>query len=184
MGWLFRELSGPYLLFLALWNPEITWRTRIYKLAWGGKAYELDTSKESITNSMFEKDARQFGGEDLEMKAADKSIRSIDINHELGGEPSGIQIISSIGGGNDSNLVHMRDVVKQSTVAIESNNHHHLHHYRSFSSSSLLDKQQNQQQIIRLHQLKIQEQQQQQQHKFQLNNLFAPSTLSMPKIKS
>lgn len=136
---------------------------------------------------MKEAAARQYRTEDLEMQTADAvGKRALDINHELGSEP-GIQIISSIGGGaNDSNLVHMRDVVKQSSVALESNNHHHLHHYRSFSSSSLLDnKQQNQQQIIRLHQLQIQqEQQQQQQHKFQANHLFAPSTLQMPKIKS
>lgn len=41
IGWLFRECSGPYLFLLALWNPAIRWRTRTYKLAWGGIAYEL-----------------------------------------------------------------------------------------------------------------------------------------------
>lgn len=47
IGWLFREISGPYLLLNALWNPSIRWRTRIYKLAWGGIAQEL-TSKTKI----------------------------------------------------------------------------------------------------------------------------------------
>lgn len=42
VGWLFREFSGPYLFLLALWNPAIRWRKRVYKLAWGGQAYELD----------------------------------------------------------------------------------------------------------------------------------------------
>lgn len=40
VGWLFRECSGPYLFLHALCNPSIKWRTRIYKLAWGGIAYE------------------------------------------------------------------------------------------------------------------------------------------------
>lgn len=131
---------------------------------------------------MFEKDSRQFGVEDLEMKTTDKSL-SINLEQQLRGDTSGnIQIISSIGGDGDSNLVHMKDVVKQSTM-VENNNHHHLHHYRSFSSSSLLDKQPNQQQIIRLHQLQTQ-QEQFQHHKPNNTNLFAPSMLSMPKIKS
>uniref|UniRef100_U5ET80 ceramide glucosyltransferase n=1 Tax=Corethrella appendiculata TaxID=1370023 RepID=U5ET80_9DIPT len=41
IGWLFREITGPYLFFNALWNPAIRWRTRVYKLAWGGIAYEI-----------------------------------------------------------------------------------------------------------------------------------------------
>lgn len=44
VGWLFREISGPYLFFCALWNPAIRWRTRVYKLDWGGVANELNTS--------------------------------------------------------------------------------------------------------------------------------------------
>ncbi|KXJ74655.1 hypothetical protein RP20_CCG013168 [Aedes albopictus] len=47
VGWAFRELSGPYLFFNALWNPAIRWRTRVYKLAWGGVAYELTSQIKS-----------------------------------------------------------------------------------------------------------------------------------------
>lgn len=50
IGWLFRELSGPYLFLHALWNPAIRWRTRTYKLQWGGVAYELPDSNDSNTN--------------------------------------------------------------------------------------------------------------------------------------
>lgn len=46
VGWLFRECSGPYLFLLALWNPAIRWRSRVYKLAWGGLAYEVDERTE------------------------------------------------------------------------------------------------------------------------------------------
>lgn len=41
VGWLFRECSSPYLFLHALWDPAIKWRSRIYKLAWGGLAQEL-----------------------------------------------------------------------------------------------------------------------------------------------
>ncbi|KAB0800941.1 hypothetical protein PPYR_05295 [Photinus pyralis] len=41
VGWLFRECSGPYLFLHALFNPTIRWRTRVYKLAWGGIAQEI-----------------------------------------------------------------------------------------------------------------------------------------------
>ncbi|XP_053659376.1 ceramide glucosyltransferase [Anopheles marshallii] len=47
VGWAFREVSGPYLFFNALWNPAIRWRTRVYKLAWGGVAYELTSQIKS-----------------------------------------------------------------------------------------------------------------------------------------
>lgn len=47
IGWLFRELSGPYLFLHALWNPAIRWRTRTFKLNWGGVAYELPTHTNS-----------------------------------------------------------------------------------------------------------------------------------------
>uniref|UniRef100_A0A336LLW1 ceramide glucosyltransferase n=1 Tax=Culicoides sonorensis TaxID=179676 RepID=A0A336LLW1_CULSO len=177
VGWLFREISGPYLLFLALWNPEITWRTRIYKLAWGGKAYELDVNKEPLFNSVYDdlKEVSQFGTENIEMNTSDKMIRTNNENHvkyNPRGEFSGIHIISNVADIQDQhNLTHIRDGAMQSSA--ESNNHHHLHHHRSFSSSSLLDKQQNQQQIIRLHQMQTQQ-----------NNIFISSSISIPKIKS
>lgn len=41
VGWLLRECTGPYLFFSALWNPAIRWRERVYRLAWGGIAYEI-----------------------------------------------------------------------------------------------------------------------------------------------
>lgn len=53
VGWLFREISGPYLFLHALWNPAIRWRTRVYKLEWGGVAYELSAGvKASPTTSL------------------------------------------------------------------------------------------------------------------------------------
>ncbi|KAI9575370.1 hypothetical protein GQX74_015042 [Glossina fuscipes] len=47
IGWLFREMSGPYLFLHALWSPNIQWRARTYKLHWGGIAYELPLSNNS-----------------------------------------------------------------------------------------------------------------------------------------
>lgn len=44
VGWLLRECTGPYLFFNALWNPAIRWRERIFRLAWGGIAYEIGES--------------------------------------------------------------------------------------------------------------------------------------------
>ncbi|KAL1140206.1 hypothetical protein AAG570_000138 [Ranatra chinensis] len=40
IGWLFREVSSPYLFLNALWNPTIRWRSRMYRLKWGGIAEE------------------------------------------------------------------------------------------------------------------------------------------------
>ncbi|RZF41192.1 hypothetical protein LSTR_LSTR011573 [Laodelphax striatellus] len=40
VGWIFREVSGPYLFTCAIWDPAITWRSRTYKLRWGGIAEE------------------------------------------------------------------------------------------------------------------------------------------------
>ncbi|CAH0561897.1 unnamed protein product [Brassicogethes aeneus] len=42
IGWLFRECSGPYLFLLAFMNPAIRWRNRMFKLAWGGLAQEIN----------------------------------------------------------------------------------------------------------------------------------------------
>ncbi|SPP75378.1 ceramide glucosyltransferase [Drosophila guanche] len=49
IGWLFRELTGPYLFLHALWDPAIRWRTRTFKLHWGGMAYELNTPADCPT---------------------------------------------------------------------------------------------------------------------------------------
>ncbi|XP_017469187.1 PREDICTED: ceramide glucosyltransferase [Rhagoletis zephyria] len=49
IGWLFREISGPYLFLHALWNPAIRWRKRTYKLQWGGVAYELPSSNTNMS---------------------------------------------------------------------------------------------------------------------------------------
>ncbi|XP_037949622.1 ceramide glucosyltransferase-like [Teleopsis dalmanni] len=52
VGWLFRELSGPYLFLNALWSPAIRWRTRTYKLQWGGIAYELPANTNLSTKRL------------------------------------------------------------------------------------------------------------------------------------
>ncbi|XP_034104125.1 ceramide glucosyltransferase [Drosophila albomicans] len=51
IGWFFRELSGPYLFLHALWNPAIRWRTRTFKLHWGGIAYELPLNNTPASES-------------------------------------------------------------------------------------------------------------------------------------
>lgn len=40
IGWIFREVSGPYLFTCAIWDPAIRWRARTYRLRWGGVAEE------------------------------------------------------------------------------------------------------------------------------------------------
>lgn len=40
ISWVFREACSPYLFIKALLNPRIKWRTRTYKLKWGGIAEE------------------------------------------------------------------------------------------------------------------------------------------------
>lgn len=41
LGWIWCECCAPLLLVTAITRPEISWRTRCYKLDWGGKAHEL-----------------------------------------------------------------------------------------------------------------------------------------------
>lgn len=41
IGWLFRECSGPYLFLHAVISPDIRWRSRVFRLAWGGLAQEI-----------------------------------------------------------------------------------------------------------------------------------------------
>ncbi|CAH2003523.1 unnamed protein product [Acanthoscelides obtectus] len=41
IGWLFRECSGPYLFLLAVLDPTIKWRNRVFRLSWGGIAQEI-----------------------------------------------------------------------------------------------------------------------------------------------
>ncbi|XP_059469789.1 ceramide glucosyltransferase [Neocloeon triangulifer] len=41
IGWLFRECSGPYLFICALIDQTIQWRTRTFRLRWGGIAEEI-----------------------------------------------------------------------------------------------------------------------------------------------
>ncbi|XP_067211180.1 ceramide glucosyltransferase [Linepithema humile] len=40
-GWLLSEISRPYLFFQAVLDPLIQWRSRVYKLKWGGVAEEV-----------------------------------------------------------------------------------------------------------------------------------------------
>lgn len=51
VGWLLRECTGPYLFFNALWDPAIRWRERIFRLAWGGIAYEIPAANSSCTTT-------------------------------------------------------------------------------------------------------------------------------------
>lgn len=41
LGWTWSECCAPVVLVAALLNPEISWRTRSYRLDWGGRAHEL-----------------------------------------------------------------------------------------------------------------------------------------------
>lgn len=52
VGWLLREFTAPYLFLNALWNPAIRWRSRVYKLAWGGIAYELGDNADVDLNEI------------------------------------------------------------------------------------------------------------------------------------
>lgn len=41
LGWVWSECCAPFVLAVALLSPEISWRTRSYRLDWGGRAHEL-----------------------------------------------------------------------------------------------------------------------------------------------
>lgn len=41
LGWVWSECCAPLVLAAALLRPEIMWRTRCYRLDWGGRAHEL-----------------------------------------------------------------------------------------------------------------------------------------------
>lgn len=41
LGWVWSECCAPFVLATALFSPEISWRTRCYRLDWGGRAHEL-----------------------------------------------------------------------------------------------------------------------------------------------
>ncbi|XP_075985352.1 ceramide glucosyltransferase [Anticarsia gemmatalis] len=42
LGWVWSECCAPFVLAAALLSPEISWRTRSYRLDWGGRAHELN----------------------------------------------------------------------------------------------------------------------------------------------
>lgn len=42
LGWVWNECCAPFVLPAALLSPEISWRTRSYRLDWGGRAHELN----------------------------------------------------------------------------------------------------------------------------------------------
>uniref|UniRef100_A0A182P5V0 ceramide glucosyltransferase n=1 Tax=Anopheles epiroticus TaxID=199890 RepID=A0A182P5V0_9DIPT len=67
VGWAFREISGPYLFFNALFNPAIRWRTRVYKLAWGGVAMPNtnESSHPGTTTTVAAAAAAANAGDDL-----------------------------------------------------------------------------------------------------------------------
>lgn len=44
--WLFREVLGPCVFLTSIWDPVIRWRTRSYKLRWGGVAEVADEDKQ------------------------------------------------------------------------------------------------------------------------------------------
>lgn len=43
LGWVWNECCAPFVLAVALLSPEISWRTRSYRLDWGGRARELSS---------------------------------------------------------------------------------------------------------------------------------------------
>lgn len=49
IAWLLRECSAPIIFILALTDPKVTWRSRKFKLKWGGYAEEVSSSSLSST---------------------------------------------------------------------------------------------------------------------------------------
>ena len=40
--WIYREISAPILFFRAQFEPNIKWRTKYFRLKWGGLVEPLD----------------------------------------------------------------------------------------------------------------------------------------------
>lgn len=47
--WLFRECGAPYLFLHALSHPSIRWRSLQFRLKWGGKAEEVQSTRNTAT---------------------------------------------------------------------------------------------------------------------------------------
>lgn len=45
IGWFIREIIGPYLFLLAVFDPRIKWRDRVFRLSWGGLAQEVNKAR-------------------------------------------------------------------------------------------------------------------------------------------
>lgn len=57
MAWLVRECTAPLIFLKALSDPKVTWRSRIFKLRWGGYAEEVCTKDRTATatnNELYE----------------------------------------------------------------------------------------------------------------------------------
>ena len=48
--WLFREVTSPYVFFSAQLNPVIRWRTKQFRLRWGGVAEPVGETKQPLTS--------------------------------------------------------------------------------------------------------------------------------------
>ena len=64
MTWLYREVSAPFLFFSAQWNPAIRWRSKEFKLNWGGVATEssLEGDEEDEDGGKTVKEAAEAAG--------------------------------------------------------------------------------------------------------------------------